>query len=73
MSTLVWYRVIVNTIQTPVTDGITDTSTNVTTNLILKVTSDSLTEGSIVEYFCVATNNIGAARTRSLRVRSACK
>ena len=72
MSTLTWQR-IVNSVQTPVTDGITDTSTNVTTSLMLSITSDSLMEGNTFEYFCVATNNIGAARTRSLRVRSACE
>ena len=72
MSTLMWHRVV-NSVETPVADGITETSTNVTTNMMLTITSDSLTEGSTVEYFCVATNNIGAARTRSLRVRNACE
>lgn len=72
MSTLTWHHVI-NSVETPVTNEITETSTNVITNLMMTITSDSLMKESTVEYFCVATNNIGAARTRSLRVRSACE
>ena len=71
-STLMWRRVV-NSVETPVTDGITDTSTNVTTNLMLTITIDSLTEGDTIEYFCTAMNNVGTARTRSLRVRRACE
>ena len=72
MTTLMWRRVV-NSVETPVTDGITDTSTNVTTNLMLTITIDSLTEGDTIEYFCTAMNNVGTARTRSLRVRKACE
>ena len=72
MTTLMWRRVV-NSVETPVTDGITDTSTNVTTNLMLTIISDSLTEGDTIEYFCTAMNNVGTARTRSLRVRRACE
>ena len=62
-----------NSVETPVTDGTTDTSTNVTTSLMLTITSASLTEGDEIEYFCTAMNNVGTARTRSLRVRRACE
>ena len=72
MTTLMWRRVV-NSVETPVTDGITDTSANVTTNLMLTITIDSLTAGDMIEYFCIAMNNVGTARTRSLRVRRACE
>ena len=72
MTTLMWRRVV-NSVETPVTDGITDTSTNVTTNLMLTITIDSLMEGDTIEYFCTAMNTVGTARTRSLRVRRACE